>query len=260
MSAKEIKDKVARLAITKQDDFRGVLSDRKIGKWMKMVDADFRHSGLLKSESIITGLWENPSCSTFEDLAIPLSVLATDFWGRRAVVFESGPLQPAVQASMALPGVFTPVEIDGRVFIDGATMNPLPYDVLSDSCDVVIAVDINCGSPTRSDSLPGYFDHRLWFGSAPSTGGRRARPRGPCPRISTSNPRSRVFEPLSFTKPMKSIGRRNLPKKSSNGGSRKSSRADRRRAPVSWVFATIRETRDRQRGSHEEKNSKRGES
>ena len=158
MSAKEIKDKVARLAITKQDDFRGVLSDKKVGKWMKMVDADFRHSGLLKSESIITGLWENPSCSTFEDLAIPLSVLATDFWGRRAVVFESGPLQPAVQASMALPGVFTPVEIDGRVFIDGATMNPLPYDALSDSCDVVIAVDINCGSPTRSDSLPGYFD------------------------------------------------------------------------------------------------------
>jgi NTE family protein len=59
---------------------------------------------------------------------------------------------------MALPGVFTPVELDGRVLIDGGTVNPLPFDVLTDSCDIVIAVDINSGSPAQRGTVPGYFD------------------------------------------------------------------------------------------------------
>ena len=123
-----------------------------------MIDADFRHSGLLKTTAIMTGLYESGSLSTFDKLAIPLKVVATDFWERRAVVLESGPVQPAVQASMALPGVFTPVELDGRVLIDGGTVNPVPFDVLADSCDVVIAIDINSGSPTEVGAVPGYFD------------------------------------------------------------------------------------------------------
>jgi len=133
LKAQEIKDKVAHLAITKKDTFRSVLSDHKIGKWMEMIDADFRHSGLLKTESIMTGLYEDGLSSTFEELAIPLSVVATDFWKRRAVVLESGPVQPAVQASMALPGVFTPVELDGRVLIDGGTVNPVPLVIKCDN-------------------------------------------------------------------------------------------------------------------------------
>ena len=51
-----------------------------------------------------------------------------------------------------------PEELDGRVLIDGGTVNPLPFDVLTDSCDLVIAVDINSGSPTGRGTVPGYFD------------------------------------------------------------------------------------------------------
>ena len=163
LSAKKIKDKVAHLAITKKDTVHSVLSDRKIGRWMEMIDVDFHHSGLLKSEAVMTGLYEDGSISTFEELVIPLTVVATDFWERRAVVIDSGPLKPAVMASMALPGVFTPVELDGRVLIDGGTVSPLPFDVLMDSCDLVIAVDINSGSPTEQGGVPGYFD--IIFGS-----------------------------------------------------------------------------------------------
>jgi len=148
----------ANVVITKHDTVRSVLSDKKIGKWMEMIDTDFRHSGLLKREAVMTGLYDGVSTSTFEELAIPLKVVATDFWERRAVVLESGPLKPAVQASMALPGVFTPVELDGRVLIDGGTVNPVPFDLLTDSCDIVIAVDINSGSPTETGTVPGYFD------------------------------------------------------------------------------------------------------
>jgi NTE family protein len=159
MSAKDIKEKVAHLAITKKDTVRSVLSDRKIGKWMEMIDGDYYRSGLLKSASIMSGLFEDGSFSTFEELAIPLTVVATDFWERTTVVLESGPLQPAVQASMALPGVFTPVELAGRVLIDGGTTNPLPFRLLADTCDLVIAIDINSGGGAAEEgTVPGYFD------------------------------------------------------------------------------------------------------
>jgi NTE family protein len=163
LSAAEIKDKIARLAITKSDTVRGVFSDKKIRKWWGMLDSDFRGSGLIKAESIMASLSEDRSCENFEELAIPFAVVATDFWECRSVVLDSGPLKPAVQASMALPGLFTPVELDGRVLIDGGTMNPVPYDVLMDSCDIVIAVDINSGSPAEPGSVPGYFNNL--FGS-----------------------------------------------------------------------------------------------
>jgi NTE family protein len=163
LPAAAIKDRIAGLAITRSDTMRGVLSDKKIGKWWGMIDPDFRRSGLIKAESIMALLCEHRSCETFEELVIPFSVVATDFWSCRSVVIDSGPLKPAVQASMALPGLFTPVELDGRVLIDGGTTNPVPYDLLSDSCDIVIAVDINSGSPAEPGSVPGYFSNL--FGS-----------------------------------------------------------------------------------------------
>jgi NTE family protein len=162
-SAEEIKEKIAHIAITRSDTFQGVFSDRKISKWMAMIDADFHNSGLIKSETILGGLCDQHSDTAFEDLPIPLSLVATDFWERKAVILESGPLRPAVQASMALPGLFTPVELDGRVLIDGGTVNPVPYDLLSDSCDIVIAVDINSSKSAEPVSVPGYFD--TLFGS-----------------------------------------------------------------------------------------------
>jgi len=163
MSAKEIKDKIAQIAITRSDTFQGVFSDKKISRWMAMIDPDFHHSGLIKSETILAELCDHQPGKAFEDLPIPLSLVATDFWKRTAVILESGPLRPAVQASMALPGLFTPVELDGRVLIDGGTVNPVPYDLLSDSCDIVIAVDINSSKSAEPATMPGYFD--TLFGS-----------------------------------------------------------------------------------------------
>ena len=157
MTTGEIKETSARLAITKGDSVRGMFADRKFNTWVGMIDPDFRRSGLLKSESIMAQLCQDRACDSFEELVVPLSVVATDFWDRRTVVLDSGPLKPAIQASMALPGLFSPVEFGGRVLIDGGTTNPVPYDLLIDSCDLVIAVDINSGSAAERGSVPGYF-------------------------------------------------------------------------------------------------------
>lgn len=80
-----------------------------------------------------------------EDLAIPFAAVATDYYAKETVVFRDGPLRSAIAASMAIPGLFRPVERDGRVLIDGGTTNPLPFDLLAGAADIVVAIDVNGG-------------------------------------------------------------------------------------------------------------------
>lgn len=87
----------------------------------------------------------------FEDLKIPLRLLATDFYGCQEVDFESGPLLPALAASIAIPAVFRPVRHGERFLIDGGVVNPLPFDGLRAVCDIVIAVDVVGAPVPRTD-------------------------------------------------------------------------------------------------------------
>jgi NTE family protein len=77
----------------------------------------------------------------FDDLPIPFRAIATDMQQGEMVVLDSGDLPVAMRASMAAPGVFAPVMIDGRLLSDGGLMRNVPIDVARDLCaDVVIAV------------------------------------------------------------------------------------------------------------------------
>lgn len=84
----------------------------------------------------------------FAHLTTPLKIVASDFYAQEAVVFTSGPLRQAVAASMALPVIFQPMVIDGRVLIDGGLVNPLPFDIIADEADLTVAVDAS-GAPVR---------------------------------------------------------------------------------------------------------------
>jgi NTE family protein len=80
---------------------------------------------------------------SFEQLKIPLAVVATDINEGREVVFESGDIASAVRASISVPGIFVPYQIDNKVLVDGAVLNPTPIDIARQmGADVVIAVDI----------------------------------------------------------------------------------------------------------------------
>jgi len=83
---------------------------------------------------------------TFEKLAIPLKVVATDFWNRSEVVFDSGNL---------ITAIFDPVKVRGSVLIDGGAVNPVPYDLLRGECDILVAVDVSSFQiPKRRDKKP----------------------------------------------------------------------------------------------------------
>jgi Predicted esterase of the alpha-beta hydrolase superfamily len=84
----------------------------------------------------------------FAALVLPFSVVTADFYDCREVEFTAGPLRTAIAASIAIPMIFKPVEIAGRVFIDGGVVNPLPFDKLPADVDLTIAVDV-VGGPVR---------------------------------------------------------------------------------------------------------------
>jgi NTE family protein len=88
----------------------------------------------------------------FDDLPIPFRCVATDMLEARPVVFKSGPLAKALRATMSIPGVFTPVEIDGKVLADGGILNNIPTDVAKEmGADVIIAVNVGTPLGTRED-------------------------------------------------------------------------------------------------------------
>ncbi|WP_211239064.1 patatin-like phospholipase family protein [Desulfonatronum lacustre] len=113
---------------------------------LDLIRPDLDNGGLLDSQGFLDFLREKVRVSTFEELAIPLMVVAADYWKREQVVLGQGPLIPAIKASMAVPGLFAPVELDGRLLVDGGTVNPLPFDLLHDRCDLVVAVDVSGGA------------------------------------------------------------------------------------------------------------------
>jgi len=108
-------------------------------------------SALLKPEALLELLLPSRVAKSFEELQVPLEVVATDFYAQKAVVFGSGPLQPAVAASMALPAVFQPVIWNQRALVDGGLVNPLPFDLICGRADVVVAIDVS-GAPRQSNA------------------------------------------------------------------------------------------------------------
>jgi NTE family protein len=82
----------------------------------------------------------------FEDLLVPMKVITTDYYGQNEVIIEEGELFPALAASSAIPAVFMPVRLRGRVMIDGGISNPVPYEPLMDLADIVVGIDV-VGAP-----------------------------------------------------------------------------------------------------------------
>lgn len=96
--------------------------------------------------------------ATFEELGIPLSVTATDFYGQSEMTIDSGDLINALGASAALPALFRPVKRDGRILIDGGIYNPVPFDHLKGKADIVIAIDVVGGPDGDPGRMPSSID------------------------------------------------------------------------------------------------------
>ncbi|RFA26781.1 Patatin [Alkalilimnicola ehrlichii] len=116
-----------------------------------LLNIDLANGGLIDPSGFIDFIAGRVEARSFDDLEIPLVVVATDYWSGETVTIDEGDLFSAIKASMAVPGLFKPVVKGDRLLIDGGTSNPLPFDLLQGDYDLVVAVDVS-GSRTPTDS------------------------------------------------------------------------------------------------------------
>lgn len=144
MSGREIRKMILEHVILDNDGLRDVFEKKQnLLKWVSVFKANFSRGGLINARGYIEYLFKDIKAKKFEDLEIPLAIVAADFWTGGQVVFEKGPLLPALQASMAVPGIFSPVVLEGRVLVDGGVVNMVPYELLFKRVDFTIAVNVS---------------------------------------------------------------------------------------------------------------------
>ncbi|WP_133250055.1 patatin-like phospholipase family protein [Marinifilum breve] len=119
-------------------------------------------SGIVSGQNVIN-LFERLSIdyhdvNNFKNLPIPFVCVATDIETGEAVILDKGYLPEAMRASMAIPTVFSPIEIDGRLLVDGGMVNNFPVkEVVDMGADIVIGVDVQSG-PKSKEELNSFLD------------------------------------------------------------------------------------------------------
>ncbi len=147
MSGKAIRRYVIDLAHNRPEVWRRLMLARA-GTIGDMFGGDFTAAVRLDAEKLIAQFLPGLVPDDFGALKVPLTVVASNLYGRREITFSSGPLKPALAASIALPTIMRPVILDERVLIDGGATNPLPFDLLRGRADIIVAVDIS-GPPAE---------------------------------------------------------------------------------------------------------------
>lgn len=101
--------------------------------------------GPVQGNALRNYLLKHLNSQNFQDLKIPLIVVATDLNSGKLVSILKGPIVPAVHASSALPPVFAPVNLHGKLLVDGAILDPVPVNVARNyKPKLIIAIDVSC--------------------------------------------------------------------------------------------------------------------
>lgn len=112
-------------------------------KWEDLIDVRLPRMGLIDGAKVLAFIELLTKRKQFEDLAFHLWVVATDLLSGNEIVFKTGSLAPAIRASISIPGVFKPVELNGRILVDGAVVAGVPVIAAHEmKGDLVIAVNV----------------------------------------------------------------------------------------------------------------------
>jgi NTE family protein len=114
-----------------------------------LIDITASGPGSMKAERVMGKVNELIGGVKIEDLPIPFTALASDIVSQKEVWFQSGPLDLAIRASISIPGVITPIMVNGSLLSDGGLFNPVPtLPLASIPADMVIAVSLSGPSDT----------------------------------------------------------------------------------------------------------------
>ncbi len=110
---------------------------------LRLLDPAVRGPSALRGDKVLGRVAELLDGARIENLPVPFTAVATDLLARREVWFQRGPVDAAIRASVALPTIFPPVMLNGRLLVDGGLMNPVPMDPLASvRADATVAVSL----------------------------------------------------------------------------------------------------------------------
>jgi len=122
---------------------------------IRLLDPKWSAPGAIAAARIFAEVGELVGDRQIEDLPIPFTAVATDLHARREVWFQRGPLLSAIRASIAIPGVITPVEMNGRLLADGGLMNPVPIEpTAASAAELTIAISLQGARTPREPATP----------------------------------------------------------------------------------------------------------
>ncbi|WP_372956877.1 patatin-like phospholipase family protein [Marinobacter sp.] len=128
---------------------------------LKLLDVTLNSVGAIRGEKVFSVVREMLGDTRIENLPLAYTAVATDLLGHKEIWFQEGPLDQAIRASIAIPGLITPVVMNGRVLVDGALLNPLPImPTISAHADLVVAVNLS-GEDDTGRRIPDAAFHPL---------------------------------------------------------------------------------------------------
>ncbi|MFN4265575.1 MAG: patatin-like phospholipase family protein [Aquabacterium sp.] len=133
---------------TEMADLAMNMDESSITDWM------FPGRSLMKGEALAKFVRASTANMQIENMRLPLGIVATDLNSGQPILFQRGDAGTAVRASSSVPGVFQPVKIGSREYVDGGLVSPVPVRYAKQmGADLIIAVDISSipeGQPTKS--------------------------------------------------------------------------------------------------------------
>ncbi|MFN8196046.1 MAG: patatin-like phospholipase family protein [Nocardioidaceae bacterium] len=144
------------------EDYATWVSGLRRSDLLRLVDPSWSAPGAISAERVLGEVAELIGDTAIEDLKVPFTAVATDLAARREVWFQRGPLHAAIRASIAIPGIITPVLINGRLLVDGGLMNPVPIEPLAGvDADLTVAISLagpraplEPASPSKESTAP----------------------------------------------------------------------------------------------------------
>ena len=131
-------------AAGKLDEFAGWAMSLTQRAVLRLLDPSITSAGVLRAAKILDAVRDILGEVTIEDLPIPYTAVATDLIAGKSVWLQRGPVDAAIRASIAIPGVITPHILDGRLLADGGILDPLPMaPIAAVNADLTIAVSLS---------------------------------------------------------------------------------------------------------------------
>lgn len=118
---------------------------------LRLLDPSLTSAGVLRADKILDAVREILGEAVIEELSIPYTAVTTDLIAGKSVWLQRGPVDAAIRASIAIPGVIKPHVLDGRLLADGGILDPLPMaPIAAVNADLTIAVSLSGDTPKRT--------------------------------------------------------------------------------------------------------------